>query len=222
VLAAVALLTGCTSTVTGTATRGKSAAPAAVGQLSKSDMKRVMLSADEINTIMGATRIEVTSDLDRMTDSSDKVSDTDCLGAMFGAEESVYAGSGWTDVRDEVAREPDDDNDHWVEQTVVLFPEASAATRFVEKSKSSWEDCTGSSLAVDSEDSSSLWEFDDVAEKNGVISQMATQQDADGWGCQHALAAVSNLTVETWACGYAITDEAVTMADDIVAKAAPE
>lgn len=214
------LVTGCTSTVAGTALRDRTAVPTDVAPLKESDLERVMLSADEINTIMGATRIKVTSDLDEMTDSSDKVSDPDCLGAMFGAEETVYKGSGWTDVRDEVAREPDEDNDHWVEQTVVLYPEAAAATRFVEKSKSDWENCTGSSLAVDSEESSSLWEFDDVAAKEGVISQMATQQDADGWGCQHALAAVSNLTVETWACGYTITDEAVTMAGDIMTKAA--
>ncbi len=57
-----------------------------------------------------------------MTDSSDKVSDPDCLGAMFGAEEAVYKGSGWTAVRDVVAREPEDDNDHWIEQTAVIYP----------------------------------------------------------------------------------------------------
>ena len=89
-----------------------------------------------------------------------------------------------------------------------------------EKSRSIWEKCADSSLAVDTEDTSSLWEFDEPAVSDGLISQMATQEDADGWGCQHALAAASNLTVETWACGYAIEDEAVTMAVDIVDNAA--
>ncbi len=49
---------------------------------------------------------------------------------------------------------------------------------------------------------------------------MATQQDADGWGCQHALAVVSNMTAEAWACAYTVADEAATMAIDIVANAA--
>ena len=33
------------------------------------------------------------------------------------------------------------------------------------------------------------------------------------------LSVVSNLTVETWACGYSITDEAATIANEIVANA---
>jgi len=31
---------------------------------------------------------------------------------------------------------------------------------------------------------------------------------------------VSNLTVETWACGYSIVDEAATMATEMIANAA--
>jgi len=139
----------------------------------------------------GTTDLEITSDMDEMTDSSDKVSNQDCLGAMFGAEEPVYEGSGWTAVRDVVAREPDEDNDHWIEQTAVIYPEASNANRFLEKSKSSWQKCVGSSLAVDTSDTSSLWEFGDVTSTDGLIAQVANQEDADGWGCQHALAAAS-------------------------------
>ena len=55
---------------------------------------------------------------------------------------------------------------------------------------------------------------------DGLITQMATQEDADGWGCQHALAVVSNMTAETWACAYSLSDEAATMAVDIVNNAA--
>ena len=87
----------------------------------------MLLSIDEVNEIMGTTQMEVTSELDEMTDSSDSVSDPDCLGAMFGAEEPVYDGTGWTAMRDVVAREPEEDNDHWVEQTAVLYPNADNA-----------------------------------------------------------------------------------------------
>ena len=48
----------------------------------------------------------------------------------------------------------------------------------------------------------------------------STQEDADGWACQHALSVVSNVTVEAWACGYSITEEAATMANDMVENAA--
>ena len=220
VVAAVMALTGCVSTVSGTAVRNASTVPSDVPKLDGSALDKVLLSIDEINDIMGTTDLEVTSDIDDMTDSSDKVSDPDCLGAMFGAEEAVYKGSGWTDVRDVVAREPDEDNDHWIEQTAVIYPEAGNAKRFFEKSSSIWEKCADSSLAVDTEDTSSLWEFEEVTAGDGLITQMATQEDADGWGCQHALAAASNLTAETWVCAYNLGDEAATMAIDIVNKAA--
>ena len=219
VVAAAMALTGCVSTVSGNAVRNASTVPSNVPKLDDSALDKVLLPIDEVNAVMGTTDLEVTSDIDEMTDSSDKVSDPDCLGAMFGAEEAVYKGSGWTAVRDIVAREPEDDNDHWIEQTAVIYPEASNARRFFEKSRSIWEKCAGSSLAVDTEDTSSLWEFDEVTAGDGLITQTATQEDADGWGCQHALAAASNLTAETWVCAYNLADEAATMAIDIVNNA---
>ena len=220
VVAAVTALSGCVSTVSGTAVRNASTVPTDVPKLDESALDKVLLPIDEINDIMGTTDLEVTSDMDDMTDSSDKVSDPDCLGAMFGAEEAVYKGSGWTDVRDVVAREPDEDNDHWIEQSAVIYPQAGNAKRFLEKSHSIWEKCADSSLAVDTEDTSSLWEFEEVTAGDGLITQIATQEDADGWGCQHALAAASNLTAETWVCAYNLADEASTMAIDIVNNAA--
>jgi len=220
VVAAALPISGCVSTVAGTAVRNGHAVPTDVAPLAESALKKVLLPVDEVNQIMGAKRIEVTSDMDEMNDSSDKVSDPDCLGAMFGAEDPVYAGSGWTAVRDLVAREPEEDNDHWVEQTAVLYPDKGHANRFFEKFKSILQKCAGTSLAVDDSDSSSLWEIGDITIDDGLITQMARQEDADGWGCQHALAVVSNMTVETWACAYSPSEEAATMAVDIVTNAA--
>jgi hypothetical protein len=221
VLLACALLTGCTTTVTGTAVRNASTVPSNVPKLDESALKRVLLPIDEVNDLLGTTDLVVSADIKDMTDSSDKVSDPDCLGAMFGAEEDVYKGSGWLAVRDVVAREPEDDNDHWVEQTAVIYPDAGNARRFLEKSRSIWEKCADSSVEVGSDDSnSSLWRFEQVEAGDGIITQVATQEDADGWGCQHALAAASNLTAETWVCAYNFGNEAATMAIDILNKAA--
>jgi len=130
---AVMALSGCVSTVSGSAVRDAKTVPTDVPRLQESVLDSVLLPIDEINDIMGTTDLEITSDMDEMTDSSDRVSNQDCLGAMFGAEEPVYEGSGWTAVRDVVAREPDEDNDHWIEQTAVIYTEASNANRFLEK-----------------------------------------------------------------------------------------
>ena len=219
VLAAV-LLSGCVSSVSGTAVRAQNAGPVNVPPLDEAKLDDVLLSIGELNGIVGSTEMTITVELEEMSDHSSEVSDPDCLGAIFGAEEPVYQGTGWTAMRDEVAREPDEDNDHWVEQTAVLYPSAQNAQTFFNDSKSAWQDCAGSAISVDDSDASYLWQLDEVAAEDTLITQFSTQEDADGWACQHALALVSNLTVETWACGYSITDEAATIANDIVANAA--
>jgi outer membrane murein-binding lipoprotein Lpp len=219
VVAASVLLTGCVSTVSGTALRAPHAAPIDVPPLTAAKLDGVLLSIGELNRIMGATQMKVTSALEEMTDHSAQVSDPDCLGAIYGAEEPVYGKSGWTGMRDQVAREPGEDNEHWVEQTVVLYPSAEKAQKFFDDSKSTWQKCSGFSVSVDDQDATYLWEIANFADNDTMITQTTAQEDAGGWGCQHALSVVSNVTVEAWACGYAIKDEAATIASDLVANA---
>lgn len=220
VIAASVLLSGCVSTVAGIAVRAPNALPLDVPPLEEARLAGVMLSIGELNGIVGSTQMTVTSELEEMTDHSAAVSDPDCLGAIYGAEEPVYAGSGWTAMRDQVARELGERNDHWVEQTAVLYPSPTKAQKFFDDSKSSWEDCAGYSISVDDGEASYLWEMDKVTAEDHLITQMSVQQDADGWACQHALSVVSNLTVEAWACGYSISDEAATIATEMIANAA--
>jgi hypothetical protein len=207
------------STVTGTAVRGQSAAPTDVPLLDESELEDVLLSIGELNAILGATQMQVTSELDEMTDHSSGVSNPACLAAIYGAEAPVYARSGWTAMRDQVAREPNEGNEHWVEQTAVLYPSAENAQAFFEQSQEIWQDCAGHSISVDDLDASYLWQIDKVAVEPNLITQLTAQEDAAGWACQHALSVVSNLTVEAWACGYRITGEAATIATDMIANA---
>jgi hypothetical protein len=220
VVAASVLLSGCVSTVSGTALRAPHAAPIDVPWLTAAKLDGVLLSVSELNDIMGSTKMDVTSKLQEMTDHSAQVSDPDCLGAIYGAEQPVYAGSGWTAMRDQVVREPGEDNDHWVEQTAVLYPSADNSQKFFNDSKSSWEKCSGSSVSVDDSGATYLWQIDNLASEDTVITQMTAQEDANGWACQHALSVVSNLTVEAWGCGYSIKDEAATIANEMVTNAA--
>jgi hypothetical protein len=222
VIAASVLLTGCVSTVSGTATRGQNAGPSDAPPLDESKLDDVVLSIGEINAIMGSSTMEVTSELDEMTDHSADVSDPGCLGAIYGAEEPVYSGSGYTAVLDQISREEGDDNEHWVEQTVVLYPSADKAQAFFDKSKTIWEDCSGSTVSVDDGGTAYDWKIDDVNAEDALITQVTTQQDAAGWACQHALSPVSNITVEVWACSYSPGDEAATIVSDVAANAAKQ
>jgi len=216
-----ALLSGCVSTVNGTAQRGQAAGPTSTGvpKLEESDLDRVLLSAGEVNGIMGATGIRVTASSQSMSDNSDGVSDVDCLGAIYGAEELVYDGSDWTAVRDEVLQEPATDNAHWVEQIAVLYPSAEKAKAFVDASRTTWEKCESTSIDIDNSDVHSTWKIDKANVTGDILTQQSAQRNAGGWGCQHALTSASNLVVEAWACSNSINDEAESIASGMLRNA---
>lgn len=220
--AVVVVSSGCSSTVEGLAVRDADAHPTDIRPLRESQLDDVLLSIAQLNGIVGATKMEVVLSGEQMSENSDAVSDPDCLGSIFGAEELVYQSSDWMAVRDEVAREPQDDNEHWVEQTAVLYPTERLATTFVEGSTRSWRDCGGFSVAVDDGATSSIWLIDDVRVDGDVVTQRISQEDSDGWECQHAMSAVANLAVETIACAFGIHDEAVSMVSAMVANAAKQ
>lgn len=213
--AAMVLLTGCTDVVTGVAERAANEAPDDVPPLRESQLKGVLLSVDELNDIVGSDTMELVSDVDELQDNSDVVSDPDCLGAVYGAEKEVY-GTGWEAVRDQVIREPGDDNQYWSEQTVVLYPSADEAGAFVEESEPTWSDCSGSAVAVTDSDGGYTWEIGDSATDGDLLTQIVTQEDADGWDCQHTLTSVSNVVVETMACAFGVKNQGATMSAAIV------
>jgi hypothetical protein len=210
------------STVSGTALRGQASGPTPVNvpQLEESDLDHVLLSSGEVNGIMDATAIRVTASAQSMSDNSDGVSDVDCLGAIYGAEELVYGGSDWTAVRDEVLQEPNTDNQHWVEQIAVLYPSAEKARAFVEASRTSWEKCGGTSIDIDNSNVHSTWKIQEANVSGDILTQQSTQRYAGGWGCQHALTSVSNVVVEAWACSNSIGGEAESIASEMVENAA--
>ncbi|MCW2512300.1 MAG: hypothetical protein JWR11_1342 [Mycobacterium sp.] len=222
--AAVALtvtaVSGCTDTVSGRAVRAAGAGPAEVRPLRASQLDDVLLSIAQLNTIAGATRMEVVLQGEAMSDNANAVSDPDCLGSIFGAERLVYHSSGWTAVRDQVAREPEDGNEHWVEQTAVLYATDKLANDFVDGSTKAWRDCSGFSVAVDDGTTSSIWLIDDVKVDHDVVVQVIAQEDSDGWECQHAMSSVANLSVEAIACAFGINDEAVSIVNELIANAA--
>lgn len=221
VVAASVLLSGCANVVSGSAIRDEHAVPLSVPPLDASQFEDVLLGVDELNDIVGSSSMELDIDATDMTDNSDTVSDPDCLGAVFGAEEQVY-GDEWTAVRDQVVREPGDEKEHWAEQTIVGYPTEQQAQKFFADSTTAWEQCGGFSVTVDSDEFSYIWQLDEASVEGDYLVQVGTQEESDGWDCQHVLATVSNAVVETWACAYGVGDEALEMARRIVANAAAQ
>ncbi|MET0701998.1 MAG: sensor domain-containing protein [Mycobacterium sp.] len=223
--AMVVIAAGCVNTTGGTAKPvgagpGTSAAPTKPTNPGDPDspLERFLLSVDDINTVMGTNDIELAGSANDLSDHRNDISDPQCLGALYNAEEAVYEKAGWTDVVDQVLTEPEDDSSHWVEQTVVQFPSAEAAQDFFDSSFTQWTDCIGKTVMVDDGDYEFNWQFEGISSVDGTISQTARQIDSDGWACQHALGAVKSYILETSVCGLALKDEAVSIVDRLAAN----
>jgi hypothetical protein len=217
VVVAVGLLSGCVDTVGGTAMRDPAAHPVGA-KVSEGDLDNLLLPVTELADIVGSSDLAVTLELDEFNDSSAAMDDPDCLAAAFGAQERVYAGTGWTAVRDQIVREPGEHNPHWIEQIVVLYGSELEARDFFDASRDIWDDCVGSLVTYDSERLPVEWSVGDVTVEESSIGQMSRPEDEVRGGCHHALSVAANLIVEAWACGEDIEDQASAIADRIVSN----
>lgn len=216
-VAAVGLLSGCVHAVGGTPTRDPAARPLGA-TVSEADLDTLLLPVTELGDIVGSADLTVTVELDEFNDSSAAMDDPDCLAAAFGAQERVYAGTGWTAVRDQIVREPGALNPHWIEQVVVLFRSDLHARDFFDESHKTWDRCVGSLTTYDTAQLPVQWSVSEVTAGESTISQMSVPENAVRGGCHHALSVAANVVVEAWACGEDIDSQASAIVDRIVSN----
>jgi hypothetical protein len=187
-------------------------------------LNSILLTADEINTIMGTPHLQASDVAQDMENVTNTASNPSCIGALYTAQTSVYAGSGWSGVRDQrlVQHAPSQNTDvghFFVNQSAVVFPSADQAHAFLKTSANNWKGCVGGQTVTDTSRNNQVrWSLGDVTGADPKIVQLATQEAGGGWACQHALSVASNVVVEAQACSMQINDQASQIADKMVAK----
>ncbi len=188
-------------------------------ELSESALDNVLLTERAINDIANTSDLTVTATFEDLSDDADSLSDTECAGALFTSQETAYAGSGWTTVREE---ELENDSGTVTYQTAVLFRTADRARDFVDASGRQWSDCANSSIArtIGDDDEQTIdWEFGDFS-SDPILTLPSDPEGANT--CQHAMAVYSNLVMESTVCGRRITDEAAQLVNQMLQNAADE
>jgi serine/threonine kinase PknH len=181
----------------------------------------LLLSPDQLNAIMGTTKLANYSANQVWINSSGYVSPPECLPLNPPLQKDAYAGSSQTAARSQALDEfnfaaPDKNHSH-VGQGVVLFPAAQAATTFVSASLQSWSACANRSftLSIPNTEAQS-WSTGGVTLTSGTLTE--TQRDIKGWVCQRALTARNNVVIDIVACGDNIAGQGVSIANQIAAK----
>jgi hypothetical protein len=178
-------------------------------------LKGLLLTPEEINPVMEATDMAITQRHDALSDDSATMEPEVCLAVDGAAQAKVYAGSGYTAVREQTLSEGDDFA-HYVDQAVVLFPSAKQATAFFDVSAKQWPSCDEYTHTQ----SGSQWTTGPVSNSKGVLSVTATQENAGaaGWACGRALAARNNIVVDVNTCSADPKDTASTIVSQIADK----
>lgn len=198
-------------TTTTTTTTTTTAPPVAEGGL-----KGLLLKADEVNAVMEATGMKVTRSRDALSDDSATMEPRQCLAIDGAAQTQVYAGSGYIGVREQTLSDGDD-NAHFVDQAVVLFPTAKQAQDFFDASVKQWPVCHQYTHTQ----SGTKWAPEAISNADGVLSTTSTQENAGSspWGaCGRALAVRNNVIVDVNTCSADPKDTAVSIANRIAAK----
>lgn len=191
--------------------------------ITAAQLNSILLPANRINTIMGASHMVAGDVIQKMANESASVLPANCIGALYTGENATYGGSDWSGVSDQTLQQqsPGTDTDvghFFVDQTAVIFSSADKAEAFLNTSANNWKSCAGQPVTVTNGNDQSHWNLKDPTQTNTKIVQSRTQDGGD-WACQHALSAVSNLVVEVVACSLQVNDQASQIADEMVADA---
>jgi hypothetical protein len=178
-------------------------------------LKWFLLGPEQINAAMGAADMTVTESRIAMSDDSATMAPKECLAIDSSAQAQVYVGSNFMAVRDQTLREGDNFT-HYAEQAVVLFPTAKQAGAFFSVSAQQWGACNQYTHTQ----SHSEWTVGAISNSNGVLSTIATQQNAMavGWACGRALVVRNNVIVDVNTCSTDPKNSAADIANQIAAK----
>jgi PknH-like extracellular domain len=215
-----ALAAGCGTTNPGTPAPTTTSAPAPAPPVGVAGLDRLLLTDAEVNTAMGTTGMLVASGTIDTTDNSTSTSDKACLFAIGPVQDKVYAGTGWTAVRTQMATAPtnNDTLSPVVTEGLVLFPSAHDAAAFFTATAQSWPACSNRPFTFN-ELGEETWTMGQVSNTNGTLSGPITRQGGDGRTCQRALTVSNNVAIDIETCSANKNDPgAVNVAHQIAAK----
>lgn len=194
-------LGGCAATTAGTAL------PAAPARLVGAEsLSALLLSADTAGSALGSQDVVVTREVSAPWNDSAHFpgsANSGCLAVAGAAQRTVYDGSGWTDLRGQVLREPPAAPtwSHFAVQAVVRFDTAEAASDFLTRSRGAWAGCSDRELRYAQQLApEQIWSIGPTGSDGELLTVSRSQRSPQQWSCQRALGVRGNVAVDVEAC----------------------
>jgi hypothetical protein len=215
VLALSLVLAGCG----GGAASGASQAPKLVPD---SALTSSLLTADELNSIMGTSGMTPHTPVSQMGDHRNLLPNLNCLGVWQVNEAPIYESSHWKSVRQQLVRTPD--TDQWnflVVQSAVSYRTVDAAREFLTESTDRWSKCTNHNVNIQLNGQTlPAWHSGELTKTDTRLAIPYTRGAGDQTrSCQHVLSLVANVILDIQACKPQ-QQSAITAAADVADKIA--
>jgi hypothetical protein len=209
-------LTSCSSSTPAAETKPPQLVPT-------SELNKLLLSADEVDAVMGTKSLTSHSTDTAMADNRNLLPNLNCLGVWQVGEAAIYGPSdgdkGWQGVRRQTLRTPDTDTwDTLAVQSVVFYPTAEAAGDFFSQSAERWSKCVNHHVNITLNDQPlPKWLSGDLGKTDTQLAMPITRgEGAEVRACQHVLQRAANLIIDVEACKSQTSP--VTAAAELAAK----
>ncbi|OBF21200.1 sensor domain-containing protein [Mycobacterium sp. ACS4331] len=166
----------------------------------------LLLTPPEAAPVVGAKQMAANPDYgDKVYEAmADKaLVDESCMSLSPGLE-LTYLDSGFTGSRQQFLKGTDPDRK--LVQTVVSFPDSSAAEAHVTAATAKWKACADRriNLAPVGGDPNH-WNVADVVVRgtgdDAILTASRTEEGGAGWGCRDGMAARNNIVIDFAVCG---------------------
>jgi PknH-like extracellular domain len=212
VLVAGLAVAGCSSGATATHPSTPEPVPA-------SKLDGLLPGIAEVNAVMG-TPMTPHQAFSTTTDHRNLLPNLNCLGIWQIGETTIYGPSGFTGMRGQVLREPDNENwDSLVVQAVVSYPSADAAKKFFAGSADRWQNCSNHrvNMTVNGRALMTL-AFGGLTKTDTELTIPLNTSGGGVRSCQRVLAVDNNVIIDVSACGQTIGNQATSIASKIQAR----
>ncbi|BBZ15168.1 sensor domain-containing protein [Mycobacterium branderi] len=186
-----------------------------------SDLAGLLLKENQVAPLVGVPSVKVLNKSAKFYDDSSVIDNAECLGAWAPAQAKSYDGSGATDVRSEVMGH----NklvilrDRLVVESVVGFPTADQASKYLDHAADSWKGCANRQVTTtpDASDTPQQWQFGQPAvENNGTVITLKRTSTGEGLGaCERAMGGRYNVAIDVMVCGGDPTGQAAKIVPEI-------
>jgi serine/threonine-protein kinase len=215
VVGALALALGLTGCSSGSGS-GTAAAPKPVPD---SALPGLLLSAKDVDALMGTSGMTPQNPVDVMGDHRNLLPNLNCLGVWQVNEAPIYDPSHYKTLRQQMLRTPNSDQwDSLVVQSAVTYRTADAARAFFDDSAGRWARCTNHTVNIRlNEQTLPKWVSGSLDKSDRVLAMPYTRTAGDQIrSCQRALAVAANVILDIQAC-KPHQQQPVTAAADIAA-----